>query len=61
MKLLTVNETAERLGMRPGTIRLWLSLRKLGHVKLSRAVRVPESEIDRLIQENTIPPREPRS
>lgn len=60
MRLLTVNETAERLGMKPATIRLWLAQRKLGHVKLSRAVRVPESEVERMIEENTIPARELR-
>lgn len=60
MRLLTVKETAERLGMKPATIRLWIALRKLGHVKLSRAVRIPESEVDRMIRENTIPAREPR-
>jgi excisionase family DNA binding protein len=57
MKLLTVAEAAERLGVKVPTVRLWLAQRKLGHVKLSRAVRVPESEVDRLIRENTIPPR----
>ena len=60
MKLLTVVEAAERLGMKPATIRLWLAKRKLGHVKLSRAVRVPESEVERMIEEGTIPAREPR-
>jgi excisionase family DNA binding protein len=57
MKLLTVAETAEWLGMKPATIRLWLAQRKLGYVKLSRAVRVPESEVERMIEENRIPPR----
>jgi excisionase family DNA binding protein len=60
MRLLTVNETSERLGVKPATIRLWLAKRRLGHVKLSRAVRVPETEVDRMIRENTIPAREVR-
>jgi excisionase family DNA binding protein len=60
MKLLTVSETAERLGVKVPTVRLWLAQRKLGHVKLSRAVRVPEPEVERLIRENTIPARSTR-
>lgn len=59
-KMLTVNECADRLGMKPPTIRLWISKRKIGHVKLGRSVRVPEQECDRLIQENTVPARRDR-
>jgi excisionase family DNA binding protein len=53
--MLTVCQVAERLGVKPATVRLWISKRKLAHVKLSRAVRVQESEVDRFIRENTIP------
>jgi len=59
MKLLTVAETAERLGVKVSTVRLWLAQRKLGHVKLSRAVRVPETEVERIIHDNMVPPRAP--
>jgi excisionase family DNA binding protein len=55
--MLTVTEVANRLGLKPGTIRLWIAQRKMAYVKLSRAVRVPESEVERLIRENTIPAR----
>jgi len=58
--MLTVAQAADRLGMKPATIRLWIAKRKLAHVKLSRAVRVPEAEVDRMIRENTIPARENR-
>jgi excisionase family DNA binding protein len=58
--MLTVADAANRLGIKEGTLRLWLAQRKLGHVKLGRAVRVPESEVERLIRENTIPAREER-
>jgi excisionase family DNA binding protein len=56
--MLTVAQVADRLGMKPATIRLWIAKRKLAHVKLSRAVRVPEAEVDRMIRENTVPARE---
>jgi excisionase family DNA binding protein len=55
--MLNVTEVAKRLGVKPATVRLWISKRKLAHVKLSRAVRVPEAEVDRLIRDNTIPAR----
>lgn len=57
MRLLTVAETADRLGVKVPTVRLWLAQRKMGHVKLSRSVRVPEDEVERVIRENTIPAR----
>jgi excisionase family DNA binding protein len=58
--MLTVRETAERLGLRECTIRAWLSARKISFVRLGRAVRIPESEVSRLIETNTVPRREPR-
>lgn len=58
--MLTVAETAKRLGMKEQTIRLWIFLRRIEHVKLGRSVRIPEVEIERLIAEGTIPRREQR-
>ena len=55
MKLLTVQQAADLLGMKVPTIRLWIARRKLAHVKLNRSVRVPEGEVERLIQESTVP------
>ena len=58
--MLTVAEAAHKLGIKEATLRLWIYQRRLGHVKLGRAVRVPESEVDRLIRENLVPAREAR-
>jgi excisionase family DNA binding protein len=56
--MLTVQEAAESLGLRPSTIRAWLLRRKIGCVRLSaRCVRIPFSEVERLIRENTVPAR----
>lgn len=55
--MLTVADCAERLGLKEPTIRLWIAQRKIAHVKLGRSVRVPESEVDRLIRQNTVPAR----
>lgn len=53
--MLTVAETARRLGLKEGTVRMWISRRRLAHLKIGRAVRVPEEEVERIIRENTIP------
>lgn len=55
--LLSVEQAAERLGVRPSTIRSWILKRqKLEIVKVGRLVRIPESAIDKLIDDNTISP-----
>ena len=57
-QLLSVQETAERLGLKPATIRAWLLRRKnLPFVRCGRAVRVPLEAIEQFITENTIPTR----
>jgi excisionase family DNA binding protein len=56
--LLTVDETARRLGFRPVTIRKWIAERKLEIVRVgARSVRVPESELTRLVDAGRIPAR----
>lgn len=59
-KLLTVNQAAELLGLAPVTLRSWISLRRIGVVRLGRAVRIPQAEIERLVERNTVPAHEPR-
>ncbi len=54
-KLLSIEEAAQRLGLRPVTLRLWAAGRKLARVKLVRRVLIPENEVERLIAENLIP------
>jgi excisionase family DNA binding protein len=56
--LLTVEEAATRLGIRPSTIRSWI-LRKqhLEVVKVGRLIRVTDSSIDDFIARNTIAPK----
>jgi excisionase family DNA binding protein len=56
MKLLTLEQAAERLGLKVVTARMWASTRKIGRVKLGRrAVRIPESEITKIIERGLIP------
>ena len=58
--LRTVAEAARDLNVSVHTIRAWIARRKLGCVRLGRAVRVPASEITRLVEKGTIPAIEDR-
>jgi excisionase family DNA binding protein len=58
--LLTVAQFAEPLGITTACVRRWLLLRKILYVKVGRCVRIPATELERLISEGTIPAREPR-
>jgi excisionase family DNA binding protein len=56
--MLTVHEAAQELGLRPSTVRAWLLRRKLGFIRLSaRCVRIPRSEIERIINDGSVPAR----
>lgn len=56
-KLLTVNEAAEILGIKPSTVRAWIQKReKLEVVKLGRAVRIPSDSVFTFIKANTRQP-----
>lgn len=47
--LRSVKEVAARTGWKPSTVRKKILRREIGYVKLGRSVRIPESEIERLI------------
>ena len=56
--MLTVSATAKRLGVAKGTVRQWMTNRRLGFVRLgTRCLRIPVEEIDRMIQTGTVPSR----
>lgn len=55
-KLLTGVQVAEILGLKPVTIRQWIAKRKLASVKVGdRAVRIPASEVTRIIERGFTP------
>lgn len=58
--MLTVHEAAQRLGLRDSTIRAWIAQRRIGIVRLGRAIRIEPQEIERLIAEGKIPAKEQR-
>jgi excisionase family DNA binding protein len=59
-KLRTVAEAAGDLGLSVHTIRSWVATRRLAHIRLGRAIRIPAAEIRRVIEENTVPAVEER-
>lgn len=58
--MLTISEAAQRLGVRPATIRAWVFQRiHLDSVKVGRSVRIPEAAVDRFIRKNARQPISP--
>lgn len=56
MHLLTVTEAAQRLSVKPATIRSWIFKRRhLDVVKVGRCVRITEESVERFIDVNKIP------
>lgn len=56
-KLLKVPEAAGMLALSQKTVWQWIGERRIEVVRLGRAVRVPLSEVERLIEEGTSPAR----
>ncbi len=54
-KLLNVREAALRLGVKERTIRRWVYLRRVAYIKVGSALRISEGEVERLIQQGTVP------
>ena len=52
----TVEQAAKELSLSKATIRAWIAQRRLGHVRLGRAVRIPADEIRRLLETGYVPP-----
>jgi excisionase family DNA binding protein len=56
--LLTVRQVAAILAIQEGTVRAWLTQRRLPRVKCGRAVRIPAAAVEDFIQKNTVPCRD---
>jgi len=54
---LTVREAADALNLSQACIRAWLMRRELAFVRLGRAIRIPQTEIARLLSQGTVPAR----
>jgi len=53
-QLRTIDEAAERFRLQPRTVRRWIFLRKIDYVKVGASVRIPDSEITRVIEEGRV-------
>ena len=51
----TVGQAAEELNLSRATIRAWIAQRRLGHVRLGRAIRIPVEEIQRVLDTGFVP------
>ena len=60
MRLLTLPEAAEQLGLKTATLRFWVWQRKIETVRIGRAVRIREDAIRQLIEEGTVPAQSQR-
>ena len=48
--LLTINDLAERLRIKPSTLYAWVAQGKIPHLKIHRLIRFESAEIDRWVQ-----------
>ena len=58
--LLRVDEFAASLGVTPACVRRWLLERKIVSTRIGRLVRIPSSEVQRLVDEGLRPARPSR-
>ncbi len=49
-RLLSPQEFADRLSISRWTVYAWIAEGRINSVKLGRLVRIPESEVDRIVQ-----------
>jgi len=52
-KLLNIHEISELLGVKPSTVRKWVHLGFIPHVKLRRAVRFEKRAIEEWVSEQS--------
>ena len=52
-KLLNIHEISDLLGVKPSTVRKWVHLGFIPHVKLGRAVRFEKKAIEEWVSEQS--------
>lgn len=52
-----VRQAAAELGLSVACVRKWIASRRIGYVRLGRAIRIPSAEIERLLAEGAVPAR----
>ena len=56
LQLLTVDEAAEALRLKPSTIRAWILQRRISFTRLGRRVFIRREDCDRMIVANMVTP-----
>ena len=57
----TISEAALLLNLSPATIRAWVRSSRIGYIRIGqRSIRIPGSEIDRLLTDGYHPPVPPK-
>jgi excisionase family DNA binding protein len=54
---LRIKAFAKRMDISEKTLRRWVSEGRIEHVRFSRTIRIPLSELNRLVTEGTVPAR----
>lgn len=57
-ELFRVEQAAAKLAVKPKTLRNWIGERRIGVHRIGRSVRIPGSEIERILAEGFTPARE---
>jgi excisionase family DNA binding protein len=57
-RLLSIPQFSEALGLTVSGTRRWLLERRVAHVKVGRLVRIPESELVRIVADGFRPARQ---
>ena len=53
----TVSQAAVEFNVKPPTVRVMIRQGRLGHIRLGRSIRIPESEIRRVLAQGYVPPK----
>lgn len=53
--LMTVEQFAEAVGLRPATVRQWIWLRKVPYVRVGRAIRFKPETAQQIVARGTVP------
>ena len=53
-QLVSIDDAARYLGLSPGTLRNWVSMRRIEFVKIGRLTRIAQMVLDRYIAEHTV-------
>jgi excisionase family DNA binding protein len=52
--LLTVERAATQLCIAPGTLRNWISVKRISYVKIGRLTRLTQSALDQYVAAHTV-------